>query len=369
MRRLICGLLALALAAPGLRAEDKPAKAEDYKALQKEFEQAQTKLQEKQKELIQAFQKAKTPEEKKEIVKKFEAAQKEAGLDKFGGRFLAFAEKNPKSPDAYDALFHTLRLSGGPMGPSGLWGKAIAALQKDHVKHENMAKLARMLGSLKDEATLKLLKAIVEKNPDRKAQAYACKALAKSPNKDDADKYAKLLKDKYTDVFPDLSVGKKAPEVVSQDLSGKKVKLSDYKGKVVVLDIWATWCGPCKAMIPHERELVKRLKDKPFALISISADEKKETLTKFLGETPMPWTHWWNGADGGILADWEINSFPTVYIIDGKGIIRDKINGFRPGVTDKKMDETVETLLKEMGVKIEPAKDEKKDSGKDKKDS
>jgi thiol-disulfide isomerase/thioredoxin len=358
---MIGGLLALALAAPGLRADDKPAKAEDYKALQKEFTQAQTKLQEKQKELVQAFQKAKTQEEKKEIAKKFETLQKE--LDKFGARFLAYAEKNPKAPDAYDALFQTLRLSGGPMGKSGLWGKAMAALQKDQVKNENMAKLVPLLGGSKDEATIKLLKAIVEQNPNPKTQAHACKALAKSPNKDDADKYAKLLKDKYADVFPDLSVGKKAPEVVSQDLSGKKVKLSDYKGKVVVLDIWATWCGPCRAMIPHERELVKRLKDKPFALISISADEKKETLTKFLGETPMPWTHWWNGSDGGILADWEVQFFPTIYVLDAKGVIRYK------GVRGKQMDEAVETLLKEMGVKIEPAKEEKKDSGKDKKDS
>ena len=66
-----------------------------------------------------------------------------------------------------------------------------------------------------------------------------------------------------------------------------------------MLDIWATWCGPCKAMIPHEREMVERLKDKPFALVSISADEKKKTLTDFLAKDTMPWTHWWNGSGGG----------------------------------------------------------------------
>jgi len=360
MGRLLCGFLALTLTAPLSRAEDKPAKAEDYQAIKKEFDAAQSKIQEKAKELQKAFGNAKTQEERQEILKKFQELQKGLGLDKFGSRFLAYAEKNPKAPDAYDALFQALRLSGGPMKPGGQWGKIMGILDKDQVKNPKMAKLASMLGNLKDEATLKLLKDVVEKNPDRKAQALACKALAKNAGAD-AEKYGKLLKDKYGDVFPDLSVGKKAPEVVSQDVGGKKVKLSDYKGKVVVLDIWATWCGPCRAMIPHERELVKRLKDKPFVLISVSADDKKETLTKFLGETPMPWVHWWNGSSGGIVEDWEVQFFPTIYVLDAKGVIRYK------NVRGKQMDEAVETLLKEMGEKIEPAKD-KKEPAKDKKD-
>ncbi len=134
----------------------------------------------------------------------------------------------------------------------------------------------------------------------------------------------KLVQDKYADVFPNLSVGQPAPEVVNKDLDDKTVKLSDLKGRVVVLDIWATWCGPCRGMIPHEREMVEKLKEKPFTLVSISADEEKETLTKFLAKEKMPWTHWWNGQSGGILEDWDVQYFPTIYVIDTKGIIRHK---------------------------------------------
>ena len=65
-----------------------------------------------------------------------------------------------------------------------------------------------------------------------------------------------------------LSPGKPAPELNSVDLNGKPVRLADLKGKIVVLDVWATWCGACRAMIPHQRELVKRLKEKPFALVA-----------------------------------------------------------------------------------------------------
>ena len=63
-----------------------------------------------------------------------------------------------------------------------------------------------------------------------------------------------------------IGVGRPVPDVEGTDLDGKKVKLSSYRGKVVLLDFWATWCGPCMAMIPHDRELVEKLKDKPFAL-------------------------------------------------------------------------------------------------------
>ena len=77
-------------------------------------------------------------------------------------------------------------------------------------------------------------------------------------------------------------------------------------------------------MIPHEREMVEKLKEKPFTLVSISADEEKETLTKFLAKEKMPWTHWWNGQSGGILEDWDVQYFPTIYVIDSKGIIRHK---------------------------------------------
>jgi thiol-disulfide isomerase/thioredoxin len=141
--------------------------------------------------------------------------------------------------------------------------------------------------------------------------------------------------------------------VVSQDLDGKKVKLSDLRGKVVVLDIWATWCPPCRAMIPHERELVKRLEGKPFVLVSISGDAEKKTLTDFLAKEKMPWTHWWNGARGGIVEDWQVEFFPTIYVLDAKGVIRYN------GVRGADMDKAVDTLLKEMGVDV--TKDEKKD--------
>ena len=137
-------------------------------------------------------------------------------------------------------------------------------------------------------------------------------------------------------------IGKPFPDVTGEDLEGKPVKVSDYRGKVVVFDVWATWCGPCKATIPHERELVHRLKDKPFVLVSVSADEEKETLTEFLKETDMPWTHWWAGSGKVLAKKLYVRHYPTIYVLDAAGVIRYK------GVRGAKMDEAVDALLKEM---------------------
>jgi peroxiredoxin len=96
-------------------------------------------------------------------------------------------------------------------------------------------------------------------------------------------------------------------------------------------------------MIPHEREMVEKLKSKPFKLVSLSADDKKDTLTKFLEKEEMPWTHLWNGsAKGNFLEQYQIRFYPTIYVLDAKGVIRFK------HVRGAKMDEAVETLLKEM---------------------
>ena len=138
-----------------------------------------------------------------------------------------------------------------------------------------------------------------------------------------------------------LSVGKKLPDLKAENLDGKAEKLSDYLGKVVVLDVWATWCPPCRAMIPHENDMVKELKDKPFALISISADAEKKTLTDFIDKTPMPWNHWWNGSKGKLLETLNIKFFPTIYVVDAKGVIRYK------NIRGEELEEAVNKLIAE----------------------
>ena len=164
-----------------------------------------------------------------------------------------------------------------------------------------------------DALSSQLLVNVMARNPERKVQALACKVLGKAVEKSNpklSEELTKALHEKYGDIYPDLSVGKMAPEVISHNADGKEVKLSDLRGKVVVLDIWATWCPHCRAMIPHEREMVERYKDKPFAIVSISFDDEKKTLTDFLKKEKMPWRQWWHGTSCGLA--WMIRGTSSI---------------------------------------------------------
>ena len=385
MRHLLTGLLVAALAVPALGADDKkPADTkltkagEEFQALKKKQEAAQKDLQ----ALAKKFQATKDEDDRKELQKKYQEQVAEMNKANYGQRYLEIAENNAKDPVAIQALNQALRNSG-PGGKGDIFNKVLGILQKDYVKAPEVKPLLRMLVYSGDEGAEQFVRDVLEKNTDRVTKARAAQALldvaesnaenAKQIRDDkevrarveqargkdfvekliakgdkahaDQRELEKLIADKYRDIIPDLSVGKKAPEVVSQDINGKSVKLSDLKGKVVVLDIWATWCGPCKAMIPHERDMVGKLKDKPFSLVSISADDEKQTLKEFLADNNMPWSQWWNGNEGGIIEDWNVKYFPTIYVLDGKGVIRHK------DLRGEKLEEAVNDLLKEMDEK------------------
>jgi thiol-disulfide isomerase/thioredoxin len=360
MRHWPEALLGVVLVALPALAADKPDKKEAEPDRGKQLAAIKEEVAKAQKETLEAVRSAKTPEERQKAVDEFQS-----GLSKYASKAIKLAEENPKDDVACDALIFGLALSQGRND------KAIALLADNHAKSPKMKEVAQHFTN----ASV-LLERILADNPDKDARGYACFGLAISAaEKADIDptaarKSEKLL-ERIQKEFPDVGVGdhklgkaaepylftlhhlligKKAPNAESEDLEGKKVQLKDYSGKVVVLDIWATWCGPCRAMIPHEREMVKKFKDEPFTLISISGDQQKEALKKFLDKEEMPWVHWWAG-DGKLLGEWNVRFFPTIYVIDGKGVIRYK------NIRGDDLEEAVAKLLKEEG---KPVKEEKK---------
>src|SRR4051794_21929179 len=72
------------------------------------------------------------------------------------------------------------------------------------------------------------------------------------------------------------AIGCAMPEVEADDVDGKPMKLSECRGKVIVVSFWATWCGPCMGMVPDEKALVERMKGRPFALIGVNCDDDRE---------------------------------------------------------------------------------------------
>jgi thiol-disulfide isomerase/thioredoxin len=141
----------------------------------------------------------------------------------------------------------------------------------------------------------------------------------------------------------DLAIGKVAPEIAGEDIDGKSMKLSEYRGKVVALVFWATWCGPCMGLVPHERTMVERLKGKPFVLLGIDGDMDREQAKKAVTRERMTWRSWWNGGPTGqITTEYNVEGWPTVYVLDENGVIRHK------QLIEKSLDEAVDALLAKM---------------------
>jgi hypothetical protein len=96
-------------------------------------------------------------------------------------------------------------------------------------------------------------------------------------------------------------------------------------------------------MVPHERSLVNRLKNKPFALLGINSDPDKIELKKAMEKEQITWRSWWDGGttEGPIAARWNVTSWPTIYVLDDRGVIRYK------NVRGEELDKAVDALLKE----------------------
>jgi peroxiredoxin len=141
-----------------------------------------------------------------------------------------------------------------------------------------------------------------------------------------------------------VEVGEPAPEINLPDLNGNKVSLAALRGKVVVIDFWASWCAPCKEEMPILESLYKRFKDKDLVIIGVSVDNEAANAKKFLSSVKVsfPIVH-----DGNhTVADkFKPPRMPTSYVIDKAGKIRFVHAGFRKE-DGKKLEEEITKLLK-----------------------
>jgi thiol-disulfide isomerase/thioredoxin len=120
-----------------------------------------------------------------------------------------------------------------------------------------------------------------------------------------------------------LVPGKSVPEIVGTDLEGESIKLSDFKGKVVVVNFWGSWCGPCMAQVPEEKKLVEEFEGRPFVLLGINTDADIKQAKKIVARDKINWKSIHDGApgDGPITRKWGIDSYPTGFVIDHNGVI------------------------------------------------
>lgn len=126
-----------------------------------------------------------------------------------------------------------------------------------------------------------------------------------------------------------LGLGQKLPNLQAVDLEGQQDGTDNYAGKVMLIDFWTTWCGPCKASLPHIAEMTEDLKDKPFQMISVACDQEVEPVIEFREEEQsMPWVNWHLPALTEEGERTGTTAYPTYFVVDAEGVIRMKTHSF-----------------------------------------
>ncbi|MDJ1484890.1 TlpA disulfide reductase family protein [Cytophagaceae bacterium DM2B3-1] len=120
--------------------------------------------------------------------------------------------------------------------------------------------------------------------------------------------------------------GQKAPEISLPNPQGKVIKLSSLKGKVVLLDFWASWCGPCRQSNPDVVKLYEKYKDQGFTVYSVSLDQNKQKWEQAISKDGLTWENhvsdlkfWYSKA----AEDYGIEAIPATFLIDKDGVILD----------------------------------------------
>jgi peroxiredoxin len=140
-------------------------------------------------------------------------------------------------------------------------------------------------------------------------------------------------------------MGKEAPQFTLKNLSGEEISLASFRGKVILINFWATWCKPCKVEMPSLNELYNTFKDRGLVVLGISIDSSEKPVEKFLKKIPL---------DFPILLDSEVEvpkeykvfAYPSTFLIDKRGVLKEKFIG-EIDWSEREIIERVEGYLKE----------------------
>jgi RNA polymerase sigma factor (sigma-70 family) len=349
--------------------------------------------------LYASLQKVGTDEERKPLQQQITER-----LAAFVDRALSIARENPADPAAIQALEFALRQTGN--GATGALGKlgseALALVRARFLQSPDITAALYFISYQYTEPAYQLLADIAKRSPHAVIRGRAAYILGNAKAKDaedvrmwraapeffdhgevqhpnevtarlqksdpdvlerEATRWYTLVKEGYPGVLlPEsdpsanlgeladrglfalqhLTLGKVAPDIAGEDLDVKPFKLSEYRGKVVVLIFCGNWCAPCRAMNPQKQQLIERLAGKPFALVEVNSDQDREAVRRTMRKEKLTWRCWFDGSDHGPIAcRWNVHRWPTIFVLDTAGVIRYR------DLRDKQLAEVVDKLMHE----------------------
>lgn len=176
---------------------------------------------------------------------------------------------------------------------------------------------------------------------DDAAHAQFAEVLSESPKNADLQSRARRFFDNVN-----LARAKMVPAFAVTTLDGKHITMDSLAGKVVLIDFWATWCGPCREALPHVRRIAKEFARDPLVVISISLDSDEAKWKAFVAKNEMTWLQYRDGGfEGPVARLFGVDAIPATFTIDTDGVVEDQHVG----------DANIEKTLKKLIAKAEAA--------------
>ncbi len=193
--------------------------------------------------------------------------------------------------------------------------------QKKLQEAETVLRQAAALKAATPDVHYNLGVVLMQQNRDAEGAAELKEFVKLAPNATNAEDARKMIEN------PRRAREPFAPDFSITSSEGEYLSLDELKGKVVLLDFWGTWCGPCVASVPGLRELNKRFaNNSSFVMISVSSDGSEEKWKDFIGKEKMVWPQFLD-RERTVIRAFRVNAYPTYVLLDAEGIIRYRTSG------------------------------------------
>ena len=244
------------------------------------------------------------------------AASVESITDKHMGAMLAdikaYILENPEAEDldsAYQAGIQAAYVTGQNKEVTALLTLQFEGLlAKEDAEEETVIQTGMMLAQFSQQ------------QGDKESTVMVQEAFAARAKENPGSSYAQVAQ-ALEAMVNKIGVGD-SPELSATTLEGKEISLAEFKGKVVLIDFWATWCPPCIEGLPEIKKAYHAYKDKGFEIIAISLDQSIEPLEEFIAEEDLNWINVFDADQKSSLADqFNVTSIPSLYLLDQEGKI------------------------------------------------